>query len=95
MRRLAMVASRRLQPVDPKARLRKKLLEVFLCAICPLLLLPLHYVFQGHRYDILENLGPVVPDFLTWPTIVVRYMLPVLLCLASLAYASKCDGCLS
>lgn len=89
MRRLASVASPKRPLFSPKARRRRLIEEGIMCFFLPLLMLPLLYIVQGHRYDILEGLGPLMADMNTWPSSVLRYLTTVLIALGSFVYAGE------
>lgn len=92
MRRLASVASPKRPLFSPKARRRRLIEEGIMCFFLPLLMLPLLYIVQGHRYDVLEGLGPLLADMNTWPSSVLRYLTTVLIALCSFVYAGKLLG---
>ncbi|GMK53663.1 hypothetical protein CspeluHIS016_0102490 [Cutaneotrichosporon spelunceum] len=52
-------------------------------------MLPVNYTVQGHRYDIAETWGPMIPSVSTWPTLAIRFILPTLIACASLFYAGE------
>jgi hypothetical protein len=53
-------------------------------------MLPILYVVQGHRYRLIESLGPGgVPVHFSWPGLVVAYIVPSVIALASLIYAGE------
>lgn len=90
MRKLESVASTRHTILSAKARKRRIWEEVILCFVVPLAMLPLLYVVQGHRYQLIESLGPGgVPLFPSWPSIVVAYVTPSLIALVALVYAGN------
>ncbi|BEJ13867.1 hypothetical protein CspHIS471_0310410 [Cutaneotrichosporon sp. HIS471] len=89
MRRLASVASPKRNLVLDQPRKRYRYVEeLFLCVVCPLIMLPVNYTVQGHRYDIAETWGPMIPSVSTWPTLAIRFILPTLIACASLFYAA-------
>ncbi|BEI98492.1 hypothetical protein CcaverHIS631_0307910 [Cutaneotrichosporon cavernicola] len=70
MRRLASVASPKRNLVLDQPRKRYRYAEeLFLCVVCPLIMLPVNYTVQGHRYDIAETWGPMIPSVSSWPTL--------------------------
>ena len=90
MRKLESVASTRHTILSARFRKRQVWEEVVLCIVLPLVMLPLLYVVQGHRYRLIESLGPGgVPIFFSWPGLVIAYTIPSILALASLVYACK------
>ena len=89
MRRLESVASTRRSVVSASERTRRLWLEGCLGFGIPLIMLPPLWVFQGHRYDIVESLGPSIPLYTTWPAILFRYFVPLALSLTSITYAGE------
>ena len=64
--------------------------EAVLCFVIPLVMLPLLYIVQGHRYQLIESLGPGgVPLYPAWPSIIVAYVTPSLIALIALVYAGE------
>lgn len=90
MRRLEAVASTRHTTISASARKRRIWEEVILCIILPLVMLPLLYIVQGHRYRLIESLGPsTVPVYFSWQGLLLAYVVPCVLALASLVYAGE------
>jgi len=90
MRKLEAVASTRHTIMTAASRKRSRWEEVILCIVFPLAMLPLLYVVQGHRYRLIESLGPGgVPVHFSWPGLVVAYIVPSIVALISLVYAGK------
>jgi pheromone a factor receptor len=63
--------------------------EIVICVIFPLMMLPLAYVVQGHRYDILEHTGCSIPVYFSWLGFVIRTFVPCFVCLVSLFYSGR------
>lgn len=90
MRRLESVASTRRTVFSAKEKTRRLWIEIAICIVYPLVMLPINYIVNGHRYDILENTGCSVGFFLSWPGLAVRVFVPMAVSFASLVYASEC-----
>lgn len=91
MRKLESVASTRQTILSARSRKRRMWEELVLCIILPLVMLPLLYIVQGHRYRLIESLGPGgVPIYFSWPGLIIAYIVPSLIAVASLVYACKC-----
>ncbi|RXK42208.1 hypothetical protein M231_00566 [Tremella mesenterica] len=89
MRRLESVASTKRAVITARERTSRLWQEGLLCIVFPVVMLPVIYLVQGHRYNIVESLGPSpVPVFLSWPGILVFYVTPVVIGLAALVYAA-------
>lgn len=90
MRKLEAVASTRHTTLSASARKRRIWEEVILCIVFPLFMLPLLYIVQGHRYRLIESLGPSgVPIFFSWQGLLIAYVVPCVIALASLVYAGE------
>ncbi|KAJ7441457.1 putative fungal pheromone GPCR, STE3-type [Mycena galericulata] len=46
-------------------------LDIFLCWGVPVMVMALHYIVQGHRFDIIENLGCIPAIYVSWPSIFI------------------------
>ena len=55
----------------------------------PIVMMPLLWLVQGHRYDIIESIGCTIPTFFAWPGIILRYFVPLILSLASMIYSGE------
>ncbi|KAJ7028370.1 GPCR fungal pheromone mating factor [Mycena alexandri] len=50
---------------------RHRTLDVFLCWGLPVLVMILHVIVQGHRFDIIEDLGCIPAVYVSWPSILI------------------------
>ncbi|KAJ7744787.1 GPCR fungal pheromone mating factor [Mycena maculata] len=57
---------------------RDRALEFILCWGFPVLIMALHYIVQGHRFDLIEDLGCWPAVYYSWPAIIIL-VLPRLL----------------
>lgn len=89
MRRLASVASPHTRLITQQARRTRIIQEIILCAGCPVLFCPLLLIIQGHRFNIVESMGCVMAEFLSWPSVIIRCIVPVSISILSLIYACK------
>lgn len=89
MRKLAAVASTRSCVVTATQRKRMLWGEGVACIGLPVLTLPIFYVLQGHRYNILESDGCEMALYPSWPGYVMRFFLPIMVALGALIYASE------
>ncbi|KAG9012862.1 hypothetical protein FRB94_005008 [Tulasnella sp. JGI-2019a] len=85
---LENIASLRQTIETTKDRRRRKIFEICLCGVLPCVIMALHYVVQGHRFDIAEDFGCIANIYISWPAIVVLYVPPLVLALGSLVYAT-------
>ncbi|WVR04395.1 hypothetical protein IAU60_001397 [Kwoniella sp. DSM 27419] len=87
MRRLETVASCRRTSLSPRDKKRRTIEEVVVCLVSPALLVALFVLVQGHRYDIVENIGCVTSTYMSVPALIIRFIVPMVAAIASLVYA--------
>ncbi|KIJ64368.1 hypothetical protein HYDPIDRAFT_154822 [Hydnomerulius pinastri MD-312] len=85
---LELVSSNRRVRFDHVDRRRRIIFDSLMCFGLPLIFMALHYVVQGHRYDILENFGCQPTVYFSVPAIFIVYVPPLAFSLATLVYAS-------
>lgn len=95
MRRLESVASTRRTVISAAQRTRQMWFEAAWCIFVPLASLPLFYVVAGHRYDIVENIGCVIPTHYSWVGISVKLLIPIAISVAVLIYSGEFNRALS
>ncbi|KAG8827203.1 a-factor receptor [Serendipita sp. 399] len=66
-------------------RRRQKIVVICLCYGLPLLFAVLHYIIQGHRYDIVEDVGPVPTTTLSPVSFAIYFLWDPILCLITIA----------
>ncbi|KAG8791247.1 a-factor receptor [Serendipita sp. 399] len=74
------VARNRRLFVTPGERRRRKILAILLCYGLPLLFVVLHYIVQGHRYDVAEDLGPMPTTYGTNLSYLLYWVWDPILC---------------
>jgi pheromone a factor receptor len=87
-RRLYTIATIRQVNVSRSESRKNAIIEVCLGLGIPILVMALHVVVQGHRYDIIENVGCWPSTYVTPMTIPLVFMWPILISMVSLVYAS-------
>ncbi|KAH7882765.1 GPCR fungal pheromone mating factor, partial [Phlebopus sp. FC_14] len=85
---LELVSSNRQVRLDNTDRRRRMIFDSIMCFGVPLIFMALHYVVQGHRYDIIENFGCQPTVYISWAAVFIIYMPPLAFSLATLVYAS-------
>ncbi|RXW17912.1 hypothetical protein EST38_g7942 [Candolleomyces aberdarensis] len=75
---LEMVSSSRTVSYTIADRKRRMILDAILCFFCPMIFMALHYVVQGHRYDIIQNLGCTASIYISIPAIFIIWFPPLL-----------------
>lgn len=84
MKQLELITSRR-QPMLGD-RKKEKHFEVFMCFILPIVFMGLHYIVQGHRFDILETMGCRPTYYNSIPSLFIITIPPLLIGLANLIF---------
>jgi pheromone a factor receptor len=91
MRRLESLASTR-QTIVTAVQQRNRIWgEILMCFGLPILMLPIQYIAQGHRFDLTETTGCTPTLFFSWPGIAIRFVLPLVISFASFVYAGECS----
>ena len=91
MRNLAMAldTEKMVLMANPAQRQRKLILDCVLCFGLPLYMIIIHYVVQPFRYYIFAIAGCVPSIANSWPSIVLVYIWPPILCLLDAYYCGK------
>jgi len=50
---------------------RHRTLDIILCWVFPFIIMGLHYIVQGHRFDIIEDIGCTPAIYISWPSILI------------------------
>ncbi|KAG9005256.1 hypothetical protein FRB90_010471, partial [Tulasnella sp. 427] len=85
---LECVASVRQSIQTAADKRRRQIFELFFCAVFPCIIMALHYVVQGHRFDIAEDMGCMATIYYSVPALIIIYIPPLILSFASLVYAA-------
>ncbi|KAJ7197927.1 pheromone A receptor-domain-containing protein [Mycena pura] len=56
--------------MSPRGRWHRTL-DIMLCWGFPMLVMALHYIVQGHRFDIVENIGCLPAIYVSWPSLII------------------------
>ncbi|KAF7326986.1 STE3-domain-containing protein [Mycena sanguinolenta] len=81
---LESVASVRQARTSISDKRRRQLYELLACFVVPLVFMILHYIVQGHRFDIIEEYGCRPTTYFSIPSIFLMTVPPMLLSIASL-----------
>ncbi|KAJ3912395.1 pheromone receptor [Lentinula edodes] len=87
-RRLYHITSTRTVSITRDDKRRAIFEDIAIAAGLPILVLILHIIVQGHRFDIIEEYGCSPPTYNTLPAYFLYYMWPVLIGLVSFVYSS-------
>ncbi|KAH9476601.1 Pheromone B beta 1 receptor [Psilocybe cubensis] len=85
---LEMVSSSRKVSYDIADRKRRMIFEGIMCFGIPLLFMALHYIVQGHRYDVFEDFGCQATVYISIPAIFIIWFPPLLFSVITLIYAA-------
>ncbi|OSD03755.1 B mating type pheromone receptor [Trametes coccinea BRFM310] len=87
-RRLYKITSVSTVSVTRKEKLRSVYIDVAIAIGIPVIVMALHYIVQGHRYNIIENVGCTPDIWNTAPAYPLVFMWPVLLGCITFVYAA-------
>ncbi|KAG2112664.1 GPCR fungal pheromone mating factor [Suillus discolor] len=85
---LALVSSKRVARLDRDDKRRRMIFDAVICFGIPLIFMALHYIVQGHRYDIVENFGCQPATYFSTEGIIIVLLPPLVLATATLMYAA-------
>ncbi|KAI0350982.1 fungal pheromone STE3G-protein-coupled receptor [Trametes cingulata] len=63
---------------------RRAFVDLAICVGIPLIYMALHYVVQGHRFDIIEDFGCQPDSYVSIPEFFLVWFVPILSCLGTL-----------
>ncbi|TDL26927.1 STE3-domain-containing protein [Rickenella mellea] len=84
---LELVASSR-KVLDRDDRKRRLIFESIMCFGVPIIYMLLHFIVQGHRFDIIEDYGCVPTTYHSIPAVFLVYLPPLVLSVATFIYAA-------
>ncbi|KAI8968749.1 STE3-domain-containing protein [Trametes punicea] len=87
-RRLYKITSVSTVSITRKEKLRSVYIDIAIAIGVPILVMVLHYVVQGHRYNIIENVGCTPDIWNTVPAYPLVFMWPVLLGCITFVYSA-------
>ncbi|KAJ7191659.1 pheromone A receptor-domain-containing protein [Mycena pura] len=65
----------------------QRMLDIMVCWGLPMLVMAfVHYIVQGHRFDIVENIGCLSATYTSWPTIIIFSLPPMIAALLALFF---------
>ncbi|KAH7911853.1 GPCR fungal pheromone mating factor [Hygrophoropsis aurantiaca] len=85
---LELVSSNRRVRIDNIDKRRRIIFDSIMCFGVPLIFMALHYVVQGHRYDIIENFGCQPATYYSVPAVMIVWFPPLFFSVVTLGYAS-------
>ncbi|KZT69399.1 fungal pheromone STE3G-protein-coupled receptor [Daedalea quercina L-15889] len=84
---LELVASGRAVRLTHEDKRRRMLFELAMCFGAPLVLMALHYIVQGHRFDIVEDIGCQAATYYSIPAVFIVWFPPLLFATITFIYA--------
>ncbi|KAF5329526.1 hypothetical protein D9619_009306 [Psilocybe cf. subviscida] len=85
---LEMVSSSRKVSYDSRDRRRRMIFEIVLCFLVPILFMALHYIVQGHRFDIFEDFGCQAAMYISIQAVFIIWFPQLLFSVITFLYAS-------
>ncbi|TFY73330.1 hypothetical protein EWM64_g10682, partial [Hericium alpestre] len=87
-RSLEFIASNRVVMLDRASKRRWTIFDLCICFGVPATLMILHYVVQGHRFDIIEDFGCQPATYFSVPGILIVFFPPLFFSFLTLIFAS-------
>ncbi|KIK94950.1 hypothetical protein PAXRUDRAFT_11742 [Paxillus rubicundulus Ve08.2h10] len=84
---LERVASVRQAQTTHADKRRRQILEGLMCFGLPMLFMGLHYIVQGHRFDIIEDYGCRPAVYVSVPSIMILFVPPLLMSTVALGFS--------
>ncbi|KAJ3568208.1 hypothetical protein NP233_g5864 [Leucocoprinus birnbaumii] len=84
---LERISSTRQAQSTPNQKNRRMISDVFLCWIAPMVYMALHYVVQGHRFDIVEDFGCRASIYDSVQSILLLWLPPLFVAVCTIIYA--------
>ncbi|KAK1217037.1 a-factor receptor [Marasmius sp. AFHP31] len=89
-RRLYHIATANAVTVTRAEKRRAIMVDLAICIGIPVLNMTLHYITQGHRFDIYEDVGCFPSVYNTWVAFVLVWTWPLVIALVSSVYSVLC-----
>uniref|UniRef100_A0A8H7Y630 Pheromone receptor n=1 Tax=Psilocybe cubensis TaxID=181762 RepID=A0A8H7Y630_PSICU len=86
-RRLYHIASLKSLSVTERDKRRHVIVDLFIGIGLPVLEMVLHYIVQGHRFNIYEDFGCSPSTYVTWPALLIVFIPPIIIGIVSAIYA--------
>jgi len=67
---------------------RHRTLDILLCWGFPAIIMALHYIVQGHRFDIVEDIGCIPAIYISWPSILILDVSAFILAILALIFCA-------
>ncbi|TBU29733.1 pheromone A receptor-domain-containing protein [Dichomitus squalens] len=84
--RLEGIAAVRHAKSSSSDKRRRMLVDTAICFGIPVVYMALHYVVQGHRFDIIEDFGCQPESYVSLPEFFLVWLIPILSCLGTFVF---------
>ncbi|KAJ7732969.1 Rcb2.42 [Mycena metata] len=84
---LERIASVRQVRMSPEQKRRRMIFDLLLCWGLPCITMALHYIVQGHRYDLVEDFGCRPAVYVSLASIFLFWLPPIIIVLLTLGFA--------
>ncbi|KAL4249737.1 G-protein coupled receptor 4 family protein [Abortiporus biennis] len=84
---LERVASIRAVQTSSHDKKRRMIIDITLCWVVPAIYIALYYIVQGHRFDIIEDLGCRAEEYVSIPQFFIVWFLPIVFSLGTFVFA--------
>ncbi|KAI0033050.1 GPCR fungal pheromone mating factor [Vararia minispora EC-137] len=88
-RSLEFIAANRAVFVDRKSRFRWMIFDCCVCFLIPCIGMALHFIVQGHRFDILEDFGCQPTIYNSIPAIFIIFLPPLIMAFVAMGLAGS------
>ncbi|KAF9477443.1 STE3-domain-containing protein, partial [Pholiota conissans] len=85
---LEQVSSIRLARTSVADKRRRQYFEALVCIGIPIVFMALHYIVQGHRFDIVEDYGCRPTTYFSIPGIIIVWVFPIILSIGALVFSA-------
>ncbi|KAJ7453830.1 Rcb2.42 [Mycena latifolia] len=85
---LERIASVRQVRTTPEQKRRRMIFDLLMCWGLPCITMALHYIVQGHRYDLVEDFGCRAAIYVSLASIFLVWLPPIIIVLLTLGFAS-------
>ncbi|KAJ7101761.1 pheromone A receptor-domain-containing protein [Mycena epipterygia] len=85
---LERIASVRQVRTSPEQKRRRMIFDLLMCWGLPCITMALHYIVQGHRYDLVEDFGCRAAIYVSIASIFLVWLPPIIIVLLTLGFAS-------
>lgn len=89
LRKLERIASTRQVNVTARDQKMDRAIDIVLGGVLPVIFMVTHVVVQGHRFDIIEEVGCVPTIYVSWASLFLWSLPPICFALVALVFAGE------